>query len=239
MEWNLHSAFGPKVECGPLTGLLRAIPILAVETHGENHEQMASLPVLNPTSPIPMDEEDVGRYFDDPPEGMVQPQGDGKPWISRRGRKVDYARLDALNRQLGRLGEQFAVEVERHRLIEAGRDDLAARDEWVAETSGDGVGFDVLSFDGSDDSEWWIEVKTTGLGKYLPFVVTAKEVQCSEDLPERFRLYRVFDFSRSPRLYALKGALSQVCCLEPTLYRAFTMPINNQTTIPEGGPARG
>jgi hypothetical protein len=69
-----------------------------------------------------VDGADVGRYFDDPPEGMVVPQGDEKPWLSRRGRKVDYARRDALNRQLGRLGEQFAVEVERRRLLEAGRD---------------------------------------------------------------------------------------------------------------------
>ena len=94
------------------------------------------------------------------------------------------------------------------------RDGLAFRVEWVAETCGDGLGFDVLSFDGADDSEWWIEVKTTGLGKYFPFVVTANEVRCSEDLPERFHLYLVFDFARRPRLYVLKGALSLACHLE-------------------------
>ena len=79
------------------------------------------------------------------------------------------------------------------------RDDLAAKVEWVAETCGDGLGFDVLSFDEADDSEWWIEVKTTGLGKHFPFYVTANEVRCSEDCPDRFRLYRVFDFARNPR----------------------------------------
>ncbi len=61
----------------------------------------------------------------------------------------------------------------------------------------------------------------TGLGKYFPFVVTANEVRCSEDLPERFHLYRVFDFARRPRLYVLKGALSQACRLEPVEYRAL------------------
>jgi hypothetical protein len=55
-----------------------------------------------------------------------------KPWLSRRGRKVDYARRDALNRRLGILGERFTVEVERRRLREAGRDDV----EWVAESRG-------------------------------------------------------------------------------------------------------
>ncbi len=131
--------------------------------------------------------------------------------------------LDAhpeVHEQLSRLGEQFAVEVERRRLLSVGRDDLASRVEWVAETCGDGVGFDVLSFDGADDSECWIEVKTTGLGKYFPFVVTANEVRCSEDLPERFHLYRVFDFARRPRVYVLKGALSASCRLQPNEYRA-------------------
>ena len=78
-------------------------------------------------------------------------------------------------------------------------------------TCGDGVGFDVLSFDETDDSEQFIEVKTTGLGKHFPFYVTANEVRCSEDCPERFRLYRVFDFARNPRIYVVGGALSREC----------------------------
>jgi hypothetical protein len=39
--------------------------------------------------------------------------------------------------------------------------------QWIAQTCGDGVGFDVLSFDEVDDSERFIEVKTTGLGKHF------------------------------------------------------------------------
>ena len=113
-----------------------------------------------------------------------------------------------MNRILGHLGEKFAVEVEKRRLRSFGRDDLAARVEWVAVTCGDGVGFDVLSFDEIDDSERFIEVKTTGLGKHFPFYVTANEVRCSEDCPDRFRLYRVFDFARRPRIYVVAGAMS-------------------------------
>ena len=79
-------------------------------------------------------------------------------------------------------------------MLLAGRDDLAARIEWVALTCGDGLGFDILSFDEVDDSEQLLEVKTTGLGKLFPFYVTENEVRCSEDCLSRFRLYRVFDF---------------------------------------------
>jgi hypothetical protein len=42
------------------------------------------------------------------------------------------------------------------------------------------LGFDVLSFNEQDDSERLVEVKTTGLGKYFPFYVSACEVRCSE-----------------------------------------------------------
>jgi hypothetical protein len=131
------------------------------------------------------------------------------------------ARRDALNRHLGRLGEQFILEIERRSLLDAGRDDLASRVEWVSETRGDGVGFDILTFDDADDSERFIEVKTTGLGKYFPFMVTENELRCSEDLTERFQLCRVFDFSRRPMIYVLTGALSQTCRLEPVQCRSL------------------
>lgn len=78
----------------------------------------------------------------------------------------------------------------------------------------------MLSFEGADESERLVEVKTTGLGKFFPFYVTAVEVRCSEDVPDRFHLFRVFDFGRSPRLYILPGSLRDTCSLEPTLYRA-------------------
>lgn len=79
------------------------------------------------------------------------------------------------------------VALERLRLAAAGRDDLAVKVEWVAETVGDGLGFDVLSFDDADDAERLIEVKTTGLGKSFPFLVAATEVRCSEDMARQFQ----------------------------------------------------
>jgi hypothetical protein len=128
--------------------------------------------------------------------------------------------LDAANRRLGRLGEEFVVAVERRRLRDRRRDGLAAKVEWVSQTCGDGVGFDVLSFDERDGTERFVEVKTTGQGKHFPFYVTATEVRCSEDCPYRFRLYRVFDLGRVPRVYVVPGSLKELCRLEPVAYRA-------------------
>ncbi len=102
----------------------------------------------------------------------------------------------------------------------AGRDDLVRKVRWVAVEIGDGLGFDVLSFDDQDESEKLIEVKTTGLGKFFPFYVTGNEVRCSEDMADQFHLFRVFDFGRTPRVYILTGSLKTNCRLEPTQFRA-------------------
>jgi hypothetical protein len=188
--------------------------------HPEFFDRLVDGPVLNPIRVPVVGDRPVEEYFESRPDAIIVPAEDDKPWLSRRGRKIDFARRDAFNRQLGQLGEQFTVEIEKQRLISVERDDLAANVEWVAQTCGDGVGFDVRSFDANDDSEQFIEVKTTGLGKHFPFYVTANEVRCSEDQPGRFRLDRVFDFGRNPRLYVVAEALSRECGLEPVVYRA-------------------
>jgi hypothetical protein len=191
-----------------------------LDVHPDLLETLAAGRILNATTAPVVDDRPVENYFEGRPDPLIMPMEHEKPWLSRRGRRLDFAQRDAANRALGRLGEEFTLAVERRRLVSFGRDDLAKKVEWVAVTCGDGVGFDVLSFDEQDHSERYIEVKTTGLGKDFPFYVTATEVLCSEDCPERFRLYRVFDFARSPRLYVVPGPLSRECRLEPVVYRA-------------------
>lgn len=84
----------------------------------------------------------------------------------------------------------------------------------------DGLGYDVLSFDETDDTERLIEVKTTNQGKFLPFYVSANEVQCSEALARQCHLYRLFRSTERLRLYVLHGSLSDLCDLDPVSYRA-------------------
>ena len=183
-------------------------------------QQMASAPTLNPTQLKTVAKPNLEEVIEDPPERIFAPSGTSKPWLSRKGRKIDFAERDAANRQLGRLGEQFVFELERYRLDLAGRDDLAQKVVWASMDIGDGLGFDIISYDESDDSERMLEVKATGLGKFFPFYVTSNEVLCSEDIPHQYHLFRVFDFGRSPRLYILHGSLRELCQLEPVLYRA-------------------
>ncbi len=164
-------------------------------------DRLAAAPTLNPKLNLPIFSQNLDEVIEDPPERSAASMIMSKPWLSRRARRIDFAERDAVNRQLGKLGEQFVLELEKHRLKAAGRDDLAQKMVWASRDIGDGLGFDILSFDESDDSERMLEVKTTGLGKFFPFYVTGNEVRCSEDIPQQYQLVRVFDFGRDPRLY--------------------------------------
>lgn len=140
---------------------------------------------------------------------------------SRAPRVIDFVAKDSRNLELGRKGEEFVHDFECRRLHDIERRaDLAKRVEWVAQTRGDGLGYDIESFNG-DGSTRLIEVKTTDLGKGVPFYVSANEVAVSEAKRDRYHVYRVFDFSKSRRMYQLQGALSTVCTLEPTIYKAW------------------
>ena len=183
-------------------------------------DKLAAAPTLNPTQGKQLSAPNLDQIFEDPPEKTAAPKTTSKPWLSRKARRIDFAERDAANRHLGKLGEQFVFDLERYRLKTVGRDDLAQRVVWAARDIGDGLGFDILSFDEGDDSVRMLEVKTTGLGKFFPFYITSNELQCSEDIPQQFHLFRVFDFGREPRLYILHGSLRQLCHLEPVLYRA-------------------
>lgn len=181
--------------------------------------RLESSPVVAPAAAPPTDFSDIAALMVDPPEvsraarPMLPP---GEP----TARRVDFVQRDAENRRLGRLGEEWTVEFEKRRLHDLERrPDLARKVEWVADTRGDGLGFDIASFN-TDATPRLIEVKTTGLGKYFPFVVTANEVRVSEREPGAYQLYRVFNFSTDARLYTLAGALSATCRLDATQFRA-------------------
>jgi hypothetical protein len=183
-------------------------------------EQLAAAPTLNPNSIQQPPSLDLNRIIVEPPEKIIAPSRTGKPWLSLRRQRINFAEKDAADRRLGKLGEEFVYDLERHRLRKLGRDDLASKVEWVAQTIGDGLGFDILSIDDADDSKRMLEVKATVLGKFFPFYVTANEVRCSDDIPDQYHLFRLFNMGREPQIYILHGSLKILCQLEPVLFRA-------------------
>ena len=108
---------------------------------------------------------------------------------------------------------------ERARLEAEGKSALAGRVEHVSVQRGDGLGYDILSFD-ADSRERLIEVKTTKYGEYTPFYVTRNEVSTSTERAPLYHLYRLYDFGQAPRLFTRSGALDEAFDLEPSTFVA-------------------
>ncbi len=139
-------------------------------------------------------------------------------WETKQVVKRDYIGREAQNSSLGLAGEEFVVDYEKWRLSAAGHKKLADNVEHVSKTRGDGLGFDVLSFD-LNGRDRLIEVKTTSFGKETPFFITKHEVEFSRNQSDCFHLYRVFEFRKDPRLFSLKGAVEKHCHLDPITYQ--------------------
>ena len=138
---------------------------------------------------------------------------------SKSPTKIDYVKRQRENSHLGKAGEQWVYECEFKRLSAAGRKDLAKKVEWYAKED-DSKGYDILSFD-LDGEEFFIEVKTTNGGINTPFYISAQEMAVSHKYPEKYRLYRVYDFQGSAKIRVIKGDIS-LLNPQPTNYVVYT-----------------
>jgi Domain of unknown function (DUF3883) len=133
--------------------------------------------------------------------------------------KFDPAARDARNRVLGRAGEAFVVDFERHRLAGVGREDLAANVRWVSEVDGDGYGYDVQSFE-ADGAERLLEVKTTCGNERTPFWLTKRECDVAAEKRDIYRVRRVYHFRNEVRMYDIVPPLETRLLLTPTVFMA-------------------
>jgi Domain of unknown function (DUF3883) len=163
--------------------------------------------------------EDILSVLTEPPKPSAPPSAVRQAQARSPGSPVNYLEREARNRSLGAAGEEFVIDFERARLIHAGRESLAAKIEHTSRVRGDGDGFDILSFDDSG-RERLIEVKTTKYGRETPFFVSSNELVVSEARADRYHLYRLFEFRSAPRIFTLKGALSDTCRLAASTYMA-------------------
>ncbi len=172
-------------------------------------ESHAIVPIL---APVP------STVFVEPPilitTDQPMPQG-----LKQLVRKFDPVERDHRNRSLGKAGEAFVLDIERQRLAEADRVDLARRVRWVAAEDGDGAGYDVLSFD-LGGNERLLEVKTTNGTARTPFYLTRNERDLAIERPADWRIYRVHMFTRDPRIFTISPPLEGAVNLRPETWRA-------------------
>lgn len=89
----------------------------------------------------------------------------------------------------------------------------------MSKTRGDGLGYDILSFEESG-KERLLEVKTTKSRAETPFFVSRNELQLSQEQAEVFHLIRVFNFGPAPRWYHLPGSIDTTCELQESTFLA-------------------
>lgn len=120
---------------------------------------------------------------------------------------------------LGRAGEERAFYHERGQLLAAGRSDLAQRVRWVSEEDGDGLGYDILSFE-PDGRDRLVEVNTTNGWDRTPFHISRNERQVAEERNGDWHLLRLWNFAREPKAFAIRPPLERHLALTPTSYLA-------------------
>ena len=84
---------------------------------------------------------------------------------------------------------------------------------------GDGGGYDILSFD-QKGSERFLEVKTTVGSQTAPFYLTRNELSFCKERPQEFRICRLYDFAKIPKMFELAPPLDKFVHLEPLSFEA-------------------
>jgi len=168
--------------------------------------------VPQPSLPTPTD------IFVAPPIPKVS--GDKIPERLRRlVVKFDPVERDHINRSLGRAGEEFVVDIEKCRLKEGNRADLARKVRWTAAEDGDGAGYDISSFN-LEGKPRLIEVKTTNGSARTPFFLTRNEFEVARQIPEQWQIYRVHLFATRPRIFTIEPPLENRVNLSTETWRA-------------------
>lgn len=137
----------------------------------------------------------------------------------RKPIKINYIEREQKNASLGLKGEELVIAYEAWRLKSAGKENLIDKIEWVSKED-DGAGFDILSKN-KNGTDRYIEVKTTKLGKETPFYFSTNEYQFSKKTLENYHLYRLYNFSESPKIFFLNGDFDSFCQKQITQYKGY------------------
>jgi hypothetical protein len=133
--------------------------------------------------------------------------------------KFDPLKRDHLNLSLGKAGEAFVVDLEKRRLNEGNRADLARKVRWTSEEDGNGAGYDISSFS-LGGTPLHIEVKTTNGSARTPFFLTRNEFEVAKHIPTQWQIYRVHLFATGPRVFTIAPPLENNLNLSTETWRA-------------------
>jgi len=136
------------------------------------------------------------------------------------GRKANYVSKAKNNTKIGSAGEMIVLYLEIKKLKEANKYSLAKKVEHVSKTKGDGLGYDILSYDINGNMKY-IEVKTTTGDEKSPFYISRNEIEFSATHSKDYQLYRVYDLDTkrsTAKYYIVNGDITISMKFTPTQY---------------------
>lgn len=114
--------------------------------------------------------------------------------------KRDFETLAKIQQIVGTTGEEFVLNYEKEKLLSVGLKNLSENVKWVSKEDGDGLGYDIHSFD-ENGNDKYIEVKTTTNSiPRLQFFISANELK-KYFQETNFFIYFVFDIKNQPKLH--------------------------------------
>lgn len=114
--------------------------------------------------------------------------------------KIDYQYINFQKEKQGMLAEKIVIENEKKKLRNIGRKDLADKVEHSSLIKGDGLGYDVRSYD-KDGNIIYIEVKSKNIFKNtVEFYLTDNELKFLENNDNCF-IYFVYDIRKDCKIH--------------------------------------
>ncbi len=133
-------------------------------------------------------------------------------WIRREKSRIEN----------GNLAEGLVFVAERLRLQDLGRVDLADKVKWISRDSGDGYGYDILSYDLNENGEAYeiqIEVKSTA-NLNDDFIMSSNELNYALAHKNTYRLYRVAKLkTQAPVCKVISVDLNELFNFEASNYK--------------------
>ncbi len=136
--------------------------------------------------------------------------------VARQGN--DYEGNRRRNAELGLEGERFVMRCEEDRLRRLFPDDESKRPQHDSVDMGDGMGYDIRSFDDKGRTIY-IEVKTTSKSYDTPFVLTEEERIRSSVAKQQFYLYRVYNFKDGSGDIGITAGTMEKYCQRAVAYK--------------------
>lgn len=172
---------------------------------------------------IPQNISDIVKETDPPKKSTIKNSSKPRKY---RPIKKDYIRSNRNKKLAGDAGEEIVLIIEKEKLKNIKRYDLAEKVSWCSKDFGDGLGYDILSYEidsQGNEKEIYIEVKTTTGSIHKPFEVSINEVNFSLENSDSFYIYRVYSLNKTcsnVKYYKVAGAIPDNFELYPTNFIA-------------------